>query len=104
MKPVQNTGTLIASALAAFGASICCLGPLLLLAVGVGGSSSLGLFTALEPYRSAFIAVTLGLLALAYYKMFWRKADCESCSRGQKLLFWGIAVLSILMLAVPWFM
>ncbi len=104
MKPVQNTGTLIASALAAFGASICCLGPLLLLAVGVGGSSSLGLFTALEPYRPAFIAVTLGLLALAYYKMFWRKADCESCSRGQKLLFWGIAVLSILMLAVPWFM
>ena len=104
MKPVQNTGTLIASALAAFGASICCLGPLLLLAVGVGGSSSLGLFTALEPYRPAFIAVTLGLLALAYYKMFWRKADCESCRRGQKLLFWGIAVLSILMLAVPWFM
>jgi len=36
MKPLQNTGTLIASALAAFGASICCLGPLLLLAAGVG--------------------------------------------------------------------
>ncbi|MBU0785133.1 MAG: mercury transporter MerT [Gammaproteobacteria bacterium] len=104
MKPLQNTGTLIASALAAFGASICCLGPLLLLAVGVGGSSSLGMFTALEPYRPVFIAITLGLLALAYYKMFWRKADCESCSRGQKLVFWVIAVLSILMLAVPWFM
>jgi len=51
-----------------------------------------------------FIAITLGLLALAYYKMFWRKADCESCSRGQKMVFWGIAVLSLLMLAVPWFM
>jgi mercuric ion transport protein len=104
MKPTQNSGTLIASALAAFGASICCLGPLLLLAVGVGGSSSLSIFTALEPYRPIFIAITLSLLALAYYKMFWRKADCESCSRGQKRLFWIIAVLSLLMLAVPWFM
>ena len=104
MKPHQNTGTLIASALAAFGASICCLGPLLLLAVGVGGSSSLGIFTALEPYRPVFIAITLGLLALAYYKMFWHKADCENCSHGQILVFWVIAVLSILMLAVPWFM
>lgn len=103
MKPVQNTGTLIASALAAFGASICCLGPLLLLAVGVGGSSSLGLFTALEPYRPAFIAVTLGLLAFAYYRMFWRKANCEICSKGQKRAFWVIAVLALVMLAVPWF-
>ena len=60
--------------------------------------------TALEPYRPVFIAITLGLLALAYYKIFWRKADCESCSRGQKMVFWGIAVLSLLMLAVPWFM
>ena len=104
MKPLQNTGTLIASALAAFGASICCLGPFLLLAAGVGGSSSLGMVTTLEPYRPVFIAITLGLLALAYYKMFWRKADCESCSRGQKMVFWVIAVLSLLMLAVPWFM
>ncbi len=104
MKPLQNTGTLIASALAAFGASICCLGPLLLLAAGVGGSSLLGMVTALEPYRPVLIAITLGLLALAYYKIFWRKADCESCSRGQKMVFWGIAVLSLLMLAVPWFM
>ena len=104
MKPLQNTGTLIASALAAFGASICCLGPLLLLAAGVGGSSSLGMVTAMEPYRPVFIAITLGLLALVYYKMFWRKTGCESCNRGQKMLFWVIAVLSLLMLAVPWFM
>ncbi len=103
MKPVQNTGTLIGSVLAAFAASVCCLGPLFLLAVGVGGSSSLGLFTALEPYRPAFIAITLGLLAYAYYRMFWRKADCEVCSQGQKRAFGVIAVLSLLMLAIPWF-
>lgn len=104
MKPLQSTSALIASALAAFGASVCCLGPLLLLAMGVGGSSSLGMFTALEPYRPVFIAITLGLLALAYYKMFWRKANCKSCSRGQKMVFWFIAILSLLILAVPRFM
>ncbi|GLR26735.1 MULTISPECIES: mercuric transporter MerT family protein [Limnobacter] len=103
MKSVQNTGTLIGSALAAFAASICCLGPLLLLAVGVGGSSSLSIFAALEPYRPAFIVITLGLLAFAYYRMFKLRSDCEACSKGQKMAFWGIALLALVMLATPWF-
>ncbi|WP_275272332.1 mercuric transporter MerT family protein [Limnobacter sp. P1] len=104
MRKPQNTGTLIATALAAFGASVCCLGPLLLLAVGVGSSASIGIFAALEPYRPVFMVITISLLAFAYYKMFWRKEGCNACSRGQKLIYWLIAVLSMLMLAVPWFM
>ena len=48
----QNTGsrTLIAGVLAAIGASVCCVGPLVLLALGIGGTW-VGSLTAMEPYR-----------------------------------------------------
>ncbi len=53
---------------AAIGASACCLGPLLLPALGVGGAW-IGNLKAMEryrPYRMAATLVFLGLLALPY--------------------------------------
>ena len=43
--------------LAGIGASACCVGPLLLLSLGVGGAW-IGHLTALEPYRPVFIVLT----------------------------------------------
>ncbi len=49
---------------AAAGASACCIGPLLLLALGIGGAWAGG--AALEQYRCLFIALTFVFLGTAY--------------------------------------
>ncbi|WP_156782045.1 mercuric transporter MerT family protein [Acidihalobacter aeolianus] len=51
--------------LAGIGASACCFGPLILLAVGVSGAW-IGNLTVLEPYRPIFIALVLLFLVLAF--------------------------------------
>lgn len=49
---------LVGAVLSALGASICCLGPLLLLGLGVGGAWVRNL-TAMEKYRPFWTAATL---------------------------------------------
>src|SRR5881398_1114070 len=51
-------GSLVAGVLAAIGASVCCVVPLVLLALGIGGAW-VGNLTAFEPYRPLFIGLTL---------------------------------------------
>ena len=65
----SGKGPLVAGVLAAIGASVCCVGPLVLLALGIGGSwvSSL---TAMDPYRPVFIGLTLLFLGLAFRKLY----------------------------------
>ena len=64
MRSVLNTkSTLAGAVLAGIGASACCVGPLLLLSMGIGGAWIVHL-TALEPYRPVF---------LSPYKRHWRK-------------------------------
>ena len=61
--------SLIAGAAAAVGASLCCVGPLVLLALGVGGTWIANL-TALEPYRPLFVGLTLLFLGLAFRRLY----------------------------------
>src|SRR4029077_15801977 len=65
----------ISSALAA---SICCLGPLLLAVLGLGGGA---LFLKFEPYRPLFAVVTVLLLGAAFY-LAYRKEPSEECEAG----------------------
>lgn len=103
-------GTLIAGTLAAIGASVCCVGPLLLLALGVGGAW-VGKLTAMEPYRPIFIGLTLLFLGLAFRRLHRAPRVCSAgmpCAapqtlRRQRLRFWSVAVLLLGLLAAPWF-
>lgn len=65
--------------IAALGAVACCLGPIVLLALGVGaaGASSLKM---LDPYRLIFIVITVGLLGFAFYRAYRTPAAaaCEA--------------------------
>ncbi len=65
MASLNVKGSLVAGVLAAIGASICCVGPLVLLTLGIGGAwvSSL---TALEPARPFLVAGTLLFVGLAF--------------------------------------
>ncbi|WP_020681920.1 mercuric transporter MerT family protein [Marinobacterium rhizophilum] len=107
--PITGKGSLIASGLAAIGASVCCVGPLVLLAFGIGGSwiSSL---TAMEPYRPIFVALTFLFLGLAFRKLYFVPQACTTgaaCDDPrsrmlQRVVFWVVSALLLGLLAVPW--
>lgn len=109
MAKLTGKGSLIGGALAAIGASVCCVGPLVLLALGIGGSW-VGRLTAMEPYRPFFIGLTLMFLGLAFRKLYLLPQVCAPdtpcanprTTRRQRHTFWVIAVLLLGLLAVPW--
>ena len=68
MEVLNAKSSLVAGSLAAIGASVCCVGPLVLLALGIGGAW-IGNLTALQPYRPLFIGLTLLFLGLAFRKL-----------------------------------
>lgn len=108
--PANKPRSLIAAAVAAVGASICCVGPFVLLTLGVGGAW-IGNLTALEPYRPVFIGVTLVFLGLAFRKLYLVPETCETgkaCAdpvtrRNQRLVFWVVTVFLAALVAFPWY-
>ena len=108
MATLNAKGSLVAAVLAAIGASVCCVGPLVLLALGIGGAW-VGNLTAFEPYRPYFIGLTLVFLGLAFRKLYLVPQVCASgmsCAdsrtiKRQRLIFWVVAVLMLGLLAVP---
>lgn len=101
--------SLVAGVLAAIGASACCVGPLVLLTLGVGGAWIANL-TALEPLRAWLIAATLAFLALAFRRLYLQPQVCEPGAvcvepivlKRQRLIFWVVAVALLALLSVPW--
>lgn len=101
--------SLIAGILAAIGASACCVGPLVLLTLGIGGTF-VGALTEMEPYRPFFIFLTLLFLGLTFRELYSAPLGCAShmpCTdphtRGrQRATFWVIATLLITLLSAPW--
>lgn len=75
MPELNLRSSLVAGILAAIGASVCCVGPLLLLALGIGGAW-IGNLTALEPYRPIFLGLTLLFLGLAFHELSLRPRAC----------------------------
>jgi len=106
--PAVGRGALYVGGLAAILASTCCLGPLVLLMLGVSGAW-IGNLTALEPYRPFFIGVAVVALAFAYRQVF-RPAACapgEVCAVPQvrstyKALFGLVAVLILIAVSYPY--
>ena len=110
MAGLNAKGSLVAGALAAIGASVCCVGPLVLVALGIGGAW-IGNLTLFEPYRPLFIGLTLLFLGLAFRRLYLVPQACApgaSCAdpqstKRQRMTFWTVAVLLLGLLAVPWF-
>lgn len=105
----DGKGTLIAGVLTAVGASVCCVAPLVLLALGIGGAWISNL-TALEPLRPVFIGLTLLFLGLSFRKVYLNPQACvpgTPCAdprtvKRQRAIFWVVTVLALTLLAVPW--
>lgn len=104
--------TLTGGVLAAIVASICCLGPLVLVTVGISGVwiSNLAAF---EPYRPISLGVAIVFMALAYRRIYGAPAR-EACEPGTlcamprtnrvyKIMFWAVSALVLLALVFPYF-
>ena len=110
MPEAQNgRGALFAGGIAALLASTCCLGPLVLVGLGVSGAW-IGNLSMLESYRPIFIAVALLALFFAWRRIFRPVADCkpgEVCvvpavRSTYKFIFWLVAALAVTALAFPY--
>ena len=107
----SNANTKLALAggvLAGIGASACCVGPFLLLSMGIGGAW-IGHLTALEPYRPIFIVLTILFLGLAFRKLYLVPQSCaveDQCIADrtrsvQRIVFWISLLLSLGLVASP---
>ncbi len=107
----NGRGALLAGGLAAILASTCCLGPLVLVLLGVSGAW-IGNLTLLEPYRPVFIGAALVALFFAYRRIF---RPVEACAPGEvcavprvraayKVIFWIVAALIVIAFAFPYFL
>lgn len=109
MVQMNEKSSLVTGVLAAIGASVCCVLPLVLVMLGIGGSW-VSTLTAMAPYRPIFIGLTALFLGLAFYQLYFSPKVCapdrpcadQAVLKRRRLLFWIVAGLVLGLLAVPW--
>lgn len=101
----------IAAIGAAFVASLCCIGPVLFVTLGVGA----GLASRFEPLRPVFSVLAFGLIAVGFYTVYGRRSADKlgpSCDvdgariaprsgTRDKAVLWIATLVAILLLTFP---
>jgi mercuric ion transport protein len=112
-RPQKTTKPTLAAAgglLGAIAASSCCIAPLVLFSLGIGGAW-LGNLTALAPYQPIFVVVTLGCLGTGFWMVYRRpraaSANGSHCAppgsrRIVKIALWSATVLIAAAMAFPY--
>lgn len=108
----EKTGRLplIGGVIAAIAASLCCVGPLVLVMLGISGAW-VGNLAVLEPFRPYFLGAAIIALFFAWKKIY--RAPAAACTpnslcampqtnRIYKVLFWIVAVLVVLAMIFPY--
>lgn len=102
--------TIIGAVVAAVGASVCCIGPVVLTALGAGALSAAAI--KFEAYRPAFLIVTVAFLGSGFYTTY-RLSAAERCAtdgtcrpsskRVAKVVLWLATLLVILLVTFPYY-
>jgi len=103
--------SLVGALLSGVAASVCCVLPVALLALGVGGTWASRL-AVLGPYRPLFVALTVTLLGFAFYRAY-RPVRAESCPahgscqipasrRPSRTALWIVSPPLLALLAFPY--
>lgn len=108
-QPAGEKSTLAIGGVAAILASACCLGPLILVSIGLSGAW-IGQLTRLEPFRPLFLAASLVALVFAYRRIYRPVATCqpdEVCAipmvrRAYKWVFWIVVALVLIAFGFPY--
>ena len=93
---------------AALGASACCVGPLVLVALGLGGAWASSL-RALESFYPLFLAGALGAFGFAFWRLYIAPRRCApetACAaapvlRRQRIAFWITLIAAKAILLFP---
>lgn len=72
--------------LSAFLASLCCVGPLALILLGVGGASTALSIGYRRPY---FLVIGAVVLAVGFYQLYKRSCQKQHLTRQQQLVIFG---------------
>ena len=104
---------LIGGIIAAIGASLCCVGPLILLLLGVSGTW-ISTLTAFEPFRPYLMVGVLILFSWAGFQLYRPIEKCEVgsiCAIPEarlryQIIFWVAAVFALTLVTsiywIPW--
>lgn len=114
MPSSSNTGerakglSIGAALLAALAASSCCLGPVILAALGLGGA---GLFAGIAAYRPYMLAVTALFLGVGFYLSYRRPkavegdecgCDVPKTRRMPRMFLWMATIITTLVAVSPY--
>ena len=108
-KSKSGGASLAVGGMAGLLASACCLGPLVLITLGVSGAW-IGNLTALEPYRPLFIGAAIVAMYFAWRRIYPPVEQCEpgeTCAipqvrRAYKVIFWVVMSLILVALVFPY--
>ncbi len=75
---MENKSLTVVSVITAGLASLCCIGPLVAVGLGLGAFGAAAFFESVRPY---LLVVTVGLLGAAFY-LTYRKKPEEKCEEG----------------------
>lgn len=91
-------------------ASLCCIGPVLFVTIGVGA----GLASTFKPLRPVFVALTVALIAAGFFAVYGKRSapTSDACEPGQvcvvprsrtrdKVVLWVATVLALVLLTFP---
>ena len=101
-------------------ASVCCIGPLVFAALGVGVGATgflagtAGFLKGLLPYRPAFISLTILLLGISFF-LAYRKSKSAVCAPGEvcasgtrigvnRTWFWIMAAFALVLILAPYWL
>ena len=109
-RPAPESASIAAGAVSALGASACCVLPLMLVSVGVGGAWVAQL-RELERFYYAFIAVSLGAFGFAFYRLYLKPAPCApdtACATSavrsrQRIAFWVMLIVAKALVLSPFY-
>jgi len=97
----------VGSILSGLLASLCCIGPLIFVVLGLSGAA---FFTKLEQYRWIFGTVAIGFLALGFFFAYRNGEKCSpdsSCAvnprrkKLNKIILWTATILVVLFIFSP---
>lgn len=104
MTQKESNLPIIGGVIAAIGAGLCCVGPFVLLMLGISGAW-IGNLTLLEPYRPLFIAAVMALFGWAGWQVHRPIEACQpdtACSvsqtrKRQQIIVWITAMVALVL-------
>ncbi len=108
--PAPESTFIAAGAISALGASTCCMLPLALVSVGLGGAWVASL-RSLERFYPVFVSLAIAAFCYAFYRLYLKRARCVTdaetgCAvpvsrRGQRIAFWATLVAAKALILSP---